>query len=68
MINSKFIQFDKHIVHKDRIVMIEQLNHLRVRVTTTALRDGENISFETNYEFVKISQELSEYYQTGDKI
>ena len=67
MVNSKFIQFDKHIVHKNCIVMIEQINHLRVRITTTATRNGENISFETNYEFVKIGQELSEYFQKQKK-
>lgn|GEM_PF-3761831 len=67
MVNSKFIQFDKHIVHKDRIVMIEQLNHLKVRVTTSAVRNGENVTFETNYEFSKIGQELSEYFQSEKK-
>ncbi len=64
MINSKFIQFEKHIVHKNRIIMIEQINHLRLRITTTALRNGENVMFETKYDFVKIGEELSEYLQS----
>lgn len=64
MINSKFIQFEKHIVHKNQIIMIEQINHLRLRITTTALRNGENVMFETKYDFVKIGEELSEYLQS----
>ncbi len=67
MINSKFIQFDKQIVHKDQIIVIEQINHLRVRVTTTAMVNGENISFEANCEFGKISNELAAYLQTPDR-
>jgi len=47
--------------------MIEQLNHLKVRVTTSAVRNGENVTFETNYEFSKIGQELSEYFQSEKK-
>lgn len=61
MVNSKFIQFDKHLVNKNKIVMIEQINHFKVRVTTSAVRNGENINFETNYEFEKIVKELSEW-------
>ena len=68
MINSKFIQFEKHIVHKNRIIMIEQINHLRLRITTTALRNGENVMFETKYDFVKIGEELSEYLQSKKTI
>jgi len=63
MTKSKFIQFDKHIVHKDQIVMIEQINHMKVRVTTTAIQGNESISFETNVEFGKIAQELSDFLQ-----
>lgn len=44
--------------------MIEQINHLRLRITTTALRNGENVMFETKYDFVKIGEELSEYLQS----
>ncbi len=67
MIDSKFIQFDKQIVHKDQIIMIEQINHMKVRITTTAMSNGENLSFETNCEFKKIALELSVYSQTPDK-
>ncbi len=67
MQNSKFIQFDKQLVHKDQIIMVEQINHMKVRITTTAMSNGENLSFETNCEFRKIAQELSQYVQAPDK-
>ncbi len=67
MIDSKFIQFDKHLVNKDQIIMIEQINHMKIRITTTAINNGENISIETNCEFRKIAQELSQYVQAPDK-
>ena len=67
MTDSKFLQFDKYVIHKDQIVMIEQVNHMRVRITTTAVTNGENVTFETNCEFGKIANELSLYIQSSGK-
>lgn len=65
--DSKFLRFDKHLVHKDQIVLIEQVNHMRVRITTTAVINQENVSFETNCEYGKIANELSMYKQSDVK-
>lgn len=67
MPESKFLRFDKYVVHKDQVVMIEQINHMRIRVTTTAVTNGENISFETNCEFGRIANELSMYIQSAGR-